>query len=53
MPVNTGSTKVGGAGVVHAFVSESKLPFAASGAGTKGKLDAAAKVDLPLIHFAA
>ena len=53
LPVNAGSTKVAGGGVVHAFVSESKLPFASAAGGTKGKLDANAKTDLKLIHFAA
>lgn len=52
LPVRTGSTKVGGAQVVHGFVAESKLPFASAAVGTEGRLDAAAKVDLPLIHFA-
>ena len=51
LPVRTGSTKVGGAQVVHGFVDESKLPFASAAVGTEGRLDAAAKADLPLIHF--
>ncbi len=52
LPVRTGSTKVGGAQVVHGFVAETKLPFASAAVGTEGRLDAAAKADLPLIHFA-
>lgn len=39
---------IGGAMLVHGFVNPAKLPFA-SGAGA---LDAAARVELPLIYFA-
>jgi hypothetical protein len=39
--------KVGGAIVVHGYVTESKLPLS----GVTGELDAAAKVDLSLIKF--
>lgn len=49
LPINTGSTKVGGATVVHGFVDPAKLPFQ-SGAGA---LDTAAKTALRLIHFSA
>lgn len=43
----TGRVKVGGAQVVHAFVDALRLPFQT---GT-GSIDAAAKVDLPLIYW--
>lgn len=49
LPIRTGSTKVGGARVVHGFVNPAKLPFQS---GT-GSLGAAAKTALRLIHFSA
>jgi hypothetical protein len=49
LPVRPGSTKIGGAVVVHAFVNPAKLPFQS---GT-GSLTAAARTALPLIHFSA
>ena len=52
LPVRTGATSIGGTQVVHGFIAESKLPFASAAVGTEGRLDAAAKADLPLIHFA-
>lgn len=50
LTVNAGSTKVGGAYVVHAFVSRAKLPIAS---GTAGGLDTAAEADLGHIIYSA
>lgn len=49
LSVKPGSTRVGGAGVVHGFVNPARLPIQS---GTGG-LDAAAQADLSLIHFGA
>jgi hypothetical protein len=49
LPIRTGSTRIGGAVVVQAFVDPAKLPIQ-SGAGS---LTAAARTALPLIHFSA
>lgn len=49
LTIASGSTKVGGAGLVHGFVNTSKLPFQAGA----GSLDAAGRVDLNLIRFSA
>lgn len=53
LPVRTGATKVAGAGLVHGFVAEARLPLATAAAGTPGRLDAAAKAALHLIYFQA
>jgi len=50
LTVNTGSTKVGGAYLVHGFVSRAKLPI---DAGTSGALDAAAEAELKHIIYSA
>lgn len=49
LPVNPGSTKVGGAYLVHGFVSRKKLPFTTG----SGSLDAAAETALSHIIFSA
>ncbi|TFD27515.1 head decoration protein [Cryobacterium cryoconiti] len=49
LSVKTGSTKVGGALVVHGFVNAVRLPFQAGSGG----ITAAAKTALSLIHFSA
>ena len=48
--VPSGATRIGAALFVHGLVKASKLPIAA---GNPGALDAAARVDLRLIHFGA
>jgi hypothetical protein len=48
--VNPGSTKVGGAYLVHGFVRRSKLPIAS---GTDGGLDTAAEADLKHVIYSA
>lgn len=50
LTVNTGSTKVGGAYLVHGFVARGKLPIAS---GTAGGLDAAAEAELGHIIYSA
>lgn len=45
--IGSGTTRVGGAGVVHGFIKPERLPIQA---GT-GSLDEAARAALPLIHF--
>jgi hypothetical protein len=50
LPIRTGSTKVGGALVVHAFVNPDKLPIADATAGG-GFLTTAARTALNLIHY--
>lgn len=49
-PANT-AKDTGGAMLVHGFVRRARLPIANAATG-KGFLDAAAEVDLKLIHFA-
>ena len=49
LTVNAGSTKVGGAYLVHGFVRRSKLPLSS---GT-GSLDAAAEADLKHVIYSA
>jgi hypothetical protein len=48
LSVHPGSTKIGGAIVVHGFVNPAKLPHQAGAGG----ITAAAKTALSLIHFA-
>jgi hypothetical protein len=49
LPVKTGSTKIGGAIVVHGFVKISKLPFQTG----SGSLSADARAGLRLVHYTA
>jgi hypothetical protein len=49
----TTKTKVGCAYMVHGMVSQAKLPFTVGNAAAGGYIDAAGKVNLPLIYWAA
>jgi hypothetical protein len=49
----TNRVKIGVAYLVHGVVSQARLPFTVGNAAAGGYIDAACKVDLPLIYWAA